>query len=70
MSARIAELAEEARLEVPSNLTVGEWVEQYNQILGRKIIDDCVKICQQGTDTQTTSSGAVGLIRLHFGIEP
>lgn len=68
MSERIAELAEEARLEVPANLTVSEWVGQYNQILGRKIIDDCVKICEEGAGTQTTSTGAADLIRLHFGI--
>jgi hypothetical protein len=33
------------------------------------IIKECIKICEDGTDTQTTSGGAAILIKQRFGIE-
>jgi hypothetical protein len=33
------------------------------------IIRECVQICEQGTITQTTSSGAASMIKQHFGVE-
>jgi len=33
------------------------------------IVKECVDICESGTSTQTTSSGAAQMIRQHFGIE-
>jgi hypothetical protein len=32
------------------------------------IIKECVRICEQGTITQTTSGGAASMIEQHFGI--
>jgi hypothetical protein len=33
------------------------------------IIKECIKICEDGTDTQTTSGGAAILIKQRFGIK-
>ena len=33
------------------------------------IVQECVQICEQGTATQTTSSGAASMIKQHFGVE-
>ena len=33
------------------------------------IVRECVQICEQGTATQTTSSGAASIIKQHFGVE-
>lgn len=32
------------------------------------IIRECIDLCEQGTSTQTTSSGAANMIRQHFGV--
>jgi hypothetical protein len=32
------------------------------------IVRECVQICEQGTATQTTSSGAAFMIKQHFGV--
>ena len=32
------------------------------------IVRECVQICEQGTATQTTSSGAASMIKQHFGV--
>lgn len=44
MNSRIQELAAQAKTQVSAGLGVDAWIEQYNAILGRLIIDDCVKI--------------------------
>lgn len=36
----IKRLAEEARVSVPSNLLVNEWIEHYNQILAQLVIKE------------------------------
>jgi hypothetical protein len=33
------------------------------------IVQECVQVCEQGTATQTTSSGAASMIKQHFGVE-
>ena len=33
------------------------------------IVRECVQICEQGTATQTTSSGVASMIKQHFGVE-
>jgi len=33
------------------------------------IVQECVRVCEQGTATQTTSSGAASMIKQHFGVE-
>jgi len=37
---------------------------------GRKIIDVCLKICEDGEKTQTTCTGVAQAIRQRFGILP
>lgn len=36
----IKRLAEEAKVSVPSNLLVNEWIEHYNQILSQLVIKE------------------------------
>lgn len=47
MTARIQALAAEAKSLVPTGLDVVTWIEQYNTILGRLIVNDCVKILHE-----------------------
>jgi hypothetical protein len=48
MTKRIQQLAEQARAEVPKGiLTPDLWIEQYNQILGRLIIAECVTVMHE-----------------------
>jgi hypothetical protein len=32
------------------------------------LIEECINICQSGTSTQTTGSGAADMIKLRFGL--
>ena len=34
----------------------------------RLIIEECIRICESGTNTQTTGSGAAEMIRQRFGL--
>ena len=43
-------------------------VEKVMKVFAELIVQDCAKICEQGTVTQTTSSGAASMIKQHFGI--
>ena len=71
----IKQLAEQAN-------TIGDWGEDitegryfvYPNIknlekFAELIVQECVQICEQGTATQTTSSGAASMIKQHFGVE-
>jgi hypothetical protein len=40
-------------------------VEKFANLL----LQECIQICEDGTDTQTTSGGAAILIKQRFGIE-
>jgi hypothetical protein len=65
----IKTLSEQARNSIPKDVYGPmDWVDQYNETLTKLIINECIKICEQGTDTQTTSSGAAILIKQHFEI--
>jgi hypothetical protein len=45
MSDLIQQLADQARAEVPKGILAPDvWIEQYNQILGRLIIAECVTV--------------------------
>lgn len=37
-------------------------------LLVKLVVDECIKICEKGKDTQTTSSGVAIMIRNHFGV--
>lgn len=43
-------------------------LEKFQAVFADMIIQRCVDICEQGTVTQTTSSGAANMIKQHFGI--
>ena len=65
----IKSFSEQARNSIPKDvLGPTEWIEKYNEKLTELIINECIKICEQGTDTQTTSSGAAPMIKQHFEI--
>lgn len=51
---------------------VVDWGSTYDkelQTFGELIIRQCIEICEQGNNTQTTSAGAALLIKQHFGIK-
>lgn len=65
----IKTLSEQARNSVPKDTyDTATWIAQYNETLTKLIINECVKICEQGKDTQTTSSGAAIMIKQHFDL--
>ena len=43
----------------------GELLEKF----GEEIVKQCIEVCDQGTQTQTTSGGAGQLIKQHFGVK-
>ena len=62
MNEKIKELAITAQLEhCVSHVRLEEFAEL--------IVKECVQICEQGTATQTTSSGAASMIKQHFGVK-
>jgi hypothetical protein len=65
----IKTLSEQARNSVPKDTyDTATWIARYNEKLTELIINECVKVCEQGIDTQTTSSGAATMIKQHFEI--
>jgi hypothetical protein len=40
-------------------------VEKFANLL----LQECIQICEEGTDTQTTSNGVAIMIKQRFGIE-
>lgn len=48
MNTRIQELAKQAKSEVPKGILAPDaWIEQYNLILGRLIINECVTVLHE-----------------------
>ena len=75
MSELIQRLAEQAKTQVPPGLDVAVWIEQYNEILGRLIIAECVKVIHEQERIPAGFFYAKGAniqesaIREHFGVE-
>ena len=75
MSDRIQKLAAEAKSQVPAGLAVDEWIEHYNKILGRLIIDECIKIMHEQEQIPKGFLYPKGahvhecVIRQHFGVD-
>ena len=75
MTNRIQELAAQSKIQVPVGLDVVTWIEQYNQILGRLIIAECVKVIHEQERIPSGFFYAKGAniqelaIREHFGVE-
>lgn len=48
MNERIQKLSDQARAEVPKGILAPDvWIEQYNKILGRLIINECVTVLHE-----------------------
>ncbi len=45
-----------------------DYAKQAIERYGKLILEECIQICEQGTDTQMTSSGAAQMIKLKFGL--
>lgn len=75
MNTRIQELAAEARTQVPMGLGVDDWIAQYNEILGRLIIAECVTVLHEqeripeGFFYPKSAHQHELAIQQHFGIE-
>ena len=75
MSELIQQLAEQAKTQVTPGVDVAVWVEQYNQILGRLIIAECVTVMHEqeripaGFLYAKSADVHEMAIREHFGVE-
>ncbi len=45
-----------------------DYAKQAIERYGKLILEECIQICEQGTDTQMTSSGAAQMIKPKFGL--
>lgn len=56
--------------ETPRRYFLASWATEVElQDFAELIIQECINICENGTNTQMTSSGAAEQIKLTFGIE-
>jgi hypothetical protein len=75
MSELIQRLAEQAKTQVPPGLDVAVWIEQYNEILGRLIIAECVTVIHEqeripaGFFYSKSAHVHELAIQQHFGVE-
>jgi hypothetical protein len=63
----IKQLAEEARISVPTGLEVSEWIERYNETFAKLIIQECANVAHTCIDDEWFDVG--GAILDHFGVE-
>lgn len=75
MNARIQELAEQARANMPAGLVVERWIELYNQEFARLIVRECVKVMydnaiarQVPPDIERTPTHYATAVLEHFSI--
>jgi hypothetical protein len=76
MSGLIQKLAEQAKAEVPKGILAPDlWIEKYNEILGRLIIQECVTVMHEqeripaGFFYSKPAHVHELAIRQHFGVE-
>lgn len=75
MSELIQQLAKQAKTQVPTGVDVAVWIEHYNLILGRLIINECVKVIHEQERIPAGFFYAKGAniqelaIREHFGVD-
>lgn len=75
MSELIQRLAEQAKTQIPPGLDVAVWIEQYNEILGRLIIAECVTVIHEqeripaGFFYSKSAHVHELAIQQHFGVE-
>lgn len=66
----IKKLSTQAQESIPKDAyEPKDWIEQYNINLTKLIVNECIRVCDRGTQTQTTSSGAALMIKQHFNIQ-
>ena len=63
---KLIELSEIARKSVPQGVLVEDWIELYNAKYADLILQECYRICEQGSATQTTSVGIIPKLKQHF----
>ena len=68
MNERIKQLAELARKKPIGDSWCYTTPQEFEQTFAELIVQECIQICMQGKQTQTTSEGAATLIKLHFGM--
>jgi hypothetical protein len=75
MNDLVQQLAKQAKLAVPAGLAPDVWIEQYNEILGRLIIAECVTVMHEqeripaGFFYSKPAHVHELAIRQHFGVE-
>jgi hypothetical protein len=69
MNNRIAELEKQCWSHRVEGALVDGQLHFDTKKFAELIVQECVQICEQGTTTQTTSSGAASMIKQHFGVE-
>jgi len=65
MNERIRGLAEQQGFTGPNFYISSSELEKFALLT----VKECVDICESGTSTQTTSSGAAQMIKQHFGLQ-
>jgi hypothetical protein len=58
---------DQAEIETKNNFFVGIHTRAL-EIYTQAILDECIRICEAGSDTQTSSNGAAQQIRIKFEI--
>lgn len=69
IKARIREFEKQSGLEI---FGLGARQDKWETAIGKfteLVVTECVHVCEQGTATQTTSSGAASMIKQHFGVK-
>jgi len=68
MNNRIAELEKQCWSHRVEGALVDGQLHFDTKKFAELIVQECVQVCEQGTATQTTSSGAASMIKQHFEI--
>jgi hypothetical protein len=69
MNERIKELEKQCWSHYVNGVLIDGHLHFDVEKFAKLLIKECVDLCDQGSDTQMTSSGAANMIRLHFGIK-
>ena len=69
MNERIKQLAELARKKPMGDSWCYTNPQEFEQKFAELIVQECIQICMQGKQTQTTSDGVATLIKLHFNVQ-
>jgi len=69
MNERIKQLAELARKKPMGDSWCYTNPQEFEQKFAELIVRECIQICMQGKQTQTTSDGVATLIKLHFNVQ-